>query len=132
MSVNIPNEVIDLLEGPVVVNLATQNQQGWAQVNPVWCHWDGENILVNSAKGRAKDRNMRANSKVTVLATDPKNPFRWIEVRGSVTEITEEGADDLIDDLAELYLNQRPYPFRQPGEVRVIYRIEPQRINTMH
>ena len=71
---------------------------------------------------------MRANANVTVFAMDPKNPYRWLEVRGLVDEITEEGADDHIDDLAELYVNQRPYPFRQEGEVRVIYKILPSRV----
>jgi hypothetical protein len=74
---------------------------------------------------------MRANPNVTVLAVDPENPYRWLEVRGMVDEITEEGADEHIDDLAELYLNQRPYPFRQDGEVRVIYKILPQRVQAI-
>jgi hypothetical protein len=74
---------------------------------------------------------MRANPNVTVFAGDPQNPYRWLEVRGMVDEFTEEGADEHIDDLGELYLNQRPYPFRQDGEVRVIYKILPQRVQAM-
>ena len=71
---------------------------------------------------------MRANPNVTVLAVDPENPFRWLEVRGKVVDISEAGADEHIDELSELYLQQKPYPFREAGEVRVIYRIEPERV----
>jgi PPOX class probable F420-dependent enzyme len=108
--------------------MATHMKDGSIQVNPVWCSFDGSHVLVNSALGRVKDRNLRANPVVTVLAIDPPNPYRWLEVRGTVDEITEEGADEHIDDLAELYLKQRPYPFRQQGEVRVIYKIKPLKV----
>ncbi len=128
MRVNIPDSHMDLLEGPVYVQLATHMPNGFIQVNPVWCSFDGTHVLVNSAKGRVKDKNMRANPKVTIHAGDSKNPYRWLEVRGTVEEITEQGADEHIDDLADLYLNQRPYPFRQEGEIRVIYRIKPVRV----
>jgi len=113
------------------VQLASYMKSGAIQVNPVWCSYDGSHVWVNSAKGRVKDRNMRANPNVTVFAGDPDNPYRWLEMRGMVDEITEEGADEHIDDLADLYLNQRPYPFRQDGEVRVIYKIVPQRVQAI-
>ena len=128
MSTAIPESHRDLLEGPVYVQLASYMSDGSIQVNPVWCSFDGSHILVNSALGRVKDKNLRRNPKVTVLAMDPSNPYRWLEVRGEVEEFIEDGADEHIDDLAELYLNQRPYPFRQDGEVRVIYRIKPDRV----
>jgi PPOX class probable F420-dependent enzyme len=124
----IPDSHRDLLEGPILVQLATHLPNGHIQVNPVWCSYDGRHVLVNSARGRVKDRNMRANPKVTVFAGDPANPMRWLEIRGLVEEITEQGADGHIDDLSELYIGQRPYPYRQPGEVRVIYRIAPVRV----
>ncbi len=128
MATPIPESHKDLLEGPIYVELATHMKDGSIQVNPVWCNYDGEYILINSALGRVKDQNMRRNPKVTILASDPNNPYRWLEVRGEVVEITQDGADNHIDDLAELYLGQRPYPFRAEGEVRVIYKIEPQRV----
>ena len=131
MNESIPDTHLDLLDGPIYVQLASYMKSGAIQVNPVWCSYDGSHIWVNSAKGRVKDRNMRANPNVTVLAGDPKNPYRWLEVRGMVDGITEEGADEHIDDLAELYLNQRPYPFRQDGEVRVIYKIKPERVQAI-
>ena len=128
MSTTIPESHRDLLDGPVYVQLASHMSNGSIQVNPVWCSFDGKHILVNSALGRVKDKNLRRNPQVTVLAMDPANPYRWLEVRGEVEEFAEEGADEHIDDLAELYLNQRPYPFRQEGEVRVIYKIKPERV----
>ena len=128
MSTHIPDSHRELLTGPVYVQLATHMPDGSIQVNPVWCSFDGDRIWINSAKGRVKDINIRANPGVTVFAGDPQNPYRWLEVRGVVDEITEVGADEHIDDLAELYLNQRPYPFRQEGEERVIYKIRPQRV----
>ena len=128
MSTEIPESHRDLLDGPVYVQLASHMSDGSIQVNPVWCSFDGSHVLVNSAVGRVKDKNLRRNPQVTVLAMDPANTYRWLEVRGEVEEFIEEGADEHIDDLAELYLNQRPYPFRQEGEVRVIYRIKPARV----
>jgi PPOX class probable F420-dependent enzyme len=113
-----------------VVNLATVNADGSPQVHPVWVGKDGNDILVNSAKGRAKDRNMRARPIATVLAVDPKNPYRWIEVRGDVVEITHEGADAAIEEFSHRYLG-KAYPFRQPGEERVLYRIRPRVIHSM-
>lgn len=128
MNSDIPETHKDLLTGPVYVQLASHMRSGSIQVHPVWCGYDGNHILVNSAKGRVKDINMRANPNVTVLAVDPENPFRWLEVRGKVVDITEEGADEHIDQLSELYIKQSPYPWREAGEVRVIYRIEPGRV----
>ena len=124
----IPETHADLLTGPVYVQLASHMGNGSIQVHPVWCGYDGTHILINSAKGRAKDKNMRANPNVTVLAVDPENPFRWVEVRGKVVDISEEGADEHIDQLSELYIQQSPYPWRAAGEVRVIYRIKPERV----
>lgn len=128
MSNEIPEAYADLLTGPVYVQLASHMADGSIQVHPVWCGYDGAHVLINSAKGRVKDRNMRANPNVTVLAIDPENPYRWMEVRGKVAEISEAGADEHIDRLSEQYIQQSPYPWREEGEVRVIYRIAPQRV----
>ena len=128
MNSEIPETHKDLLTGPVYVQLASHMRNGSIQAHPVWCGYDGTYILVNSAKGRVKDRNMRANPNVTVLAVDPGNPFRWLEVRGKVVDISEEGADEHIDQLSDLYIQQSPYPWREAGEVRVIYRVAPERV----
>ena len=131
-NVAVPDSHKDLLTGPVVVSLATKMPDGSTQVNPVWCSYDDTGaVWVNSAAGRQKDLNLRSRPEATVLAMDPTNPMRWVEVRGNVDQATEDGADDHIDDLAESYIGQRPYPYRSSGEVRVRYRLRPTRVNTM-
>jgi PPOX class probable F420-dependent enzyme len=88
-------------------------------------------VVVNSAKGRQKDRNLRRDPRVALSLQDPENPYRYLEVRGRVIEITEQGADAHIDALAKKYMGVDRYPYRKPGEVRVIYRIEPERFTSM-
>lgn len=126
----IPDSHRALLDGPIVVSLATQLASGRIQVQPVWCSFDGSHILVNTEKQRAKYRNLHARRPVTVLAVDPANVYHWIEVRGEVVAETVTGADAHIDQLAKLYLGQDKYPFGQPGEIRVMFRIAPRRVVT--
>lgn len=128
----IPDSRKDLLEGPVVVTLVTMMPDGQPQATPVWCKLDGNNILVNTAEGRQKDRNMKANPKVTVLAIDPQNPYRFLEVRGHVSDYTTEGAVDVIDSLAQLYLGRDKYfGDKDPAEiteVRITFTITPDHV----
>ena len=129
----IPEKYIDLLgeNKKAFANLATVMPDGTPQVTPVWVDYDGQHILVNSARGRRKDKNIARNSAVALSIQDPDNPYRYLEVRGRVAEITEEGADEHIDKMAKKYMGKDKYPFRQPGEVRVLYKIEPQRTSQM-
>jgi PPOX class probable F420-dependent enzyme len=92
----------------------------------VWLDYDGQYLIVNSAKGRLKDRNMRRDPRVSLAVVDPANPYRYVEVRGRVADITEKGADAHIDKMAKKYLDKDKYPFAQPGEVRVLYKIVPE------
>ena len=131
MAVNIPEKFRDLLTKKAFANLATIMQDGSPQVSPVWFDFDGAHLRINSAKGRVKDKNMRRNRQIALAIQDPENPYRYLGVRGTVEEITETGADAHIDSLAKKYLGQDRYPYRQPGEVRVIYRIRPDRVSTM-
>ena len=127
----IPEKYRDLFQKRAFANLATIMPNGSPQVSPVWVDYDGKHVIVNSAKGRQKDRNMRRQPHVALTVMDPENPYRYLEVRGRVAEITEKGADAHIDKMAKKYLNQDKYPGRQPGEVRVLYKIEPERTHTM-
>ncbi len=127
----IPEEFMDLFQQPAFANLATLMPDGTPQVTPVWCDFDGKYVLVNTAKGRVKDRNMRRSPRVALSIMDPRNPYRYLEVRGKVVEVTEAGADEHIDRMAKKYLNVERYPYRTPGEVRVLYRIEPERVSSM-
>jgi len=97
-------------------------------VTPVWVDLQDGLVLVNTAKGRQKDRNLRRDPRVGLAISDPDNPYRYLQVRGRVLEVTEQGADAHIDKMAKKYLNKDTYPLRQPGEVRVLYKIQPERV----
>lgn len=127
----IPEGYTDLLRKKGFAHLATLNADGTPQSTPVWIDHDGTHVLVNTAKGRRKERNMRERPAVAISVTDPDNPYRYLEVRGKVVEITEEGGDAHIDKLAARYMNAESYPFRQPGEVRVICKIKPEHTTSM-
>ncbi|TDJ62700.1 MAG: PPOX class F420-dependent oxidoreductase [Proteobacteria bacterium] len=128
MSDVIPDKYKDLLTTKAALaHLGTIMRDGRPQVTPIWFSYDGEHILLNSAKGRVKDRNMRARPKVALSIVDPDNAFRYVQIMGTITEITEDGADAHVDTLAQKYLGKPRYPWRQPGEVRVIYKITPDR-----
>jgi PPOX class probable F420-dependent enzyme len=126
----IPDKFRDLFQKRAFANLATLMPDGRPQVTPVWVDYDGSRILVNTAKGRVKDKNMRRDPRVSVSISDPDNPYRYVEVRGKVSEVTENGADAHIDKMAKKYLDKDKYPFRQPGEVRVIFKITPEKTSS--
>ena len=126
MSIAIPQSHVPLLtEKKAFAHLATLMPDGSPQVTPVWVDFDGSHVLVNSARGRVKDKNMELNRDVALSVQDPENPYRYLGVRGKVVEITEQGADEHIDKLAKKYLGRESYPGRSAGEVRRIYKIEP-------
>jgi len=127
----IPQDFRDLFTKKAFAHLATLMPDGSPQVTPVWCDFDGTHIRFNTAKGRVKDKNMRRAKKVALAIMDPDNPYRYLAVRGTVAEITEQGADAHIDQLAKKYLGKDKYPFRQPGEVRLLYKIRPEKVSTM-
>jgi PPOX class probable F420-dependent enzyme len=131
----IPESHLDLLTGPVVVTLATVMPNGQPQATPVWCDYVDGYIRLNTAAGRRKDKNMSARPQVTVLAIDPQNPYRWLEVRGKIVDRTLEGAVDHIHSLSVLYRGKRYYGESAPAEreyqeTRVIYRLQPEKVNT--
>ena len=131
MPAAIPEKYLDLFQKKAFASLGTLMPDGQPQVTPVWVDFDGKHVVVNSAKGRVKDRNMRRDPRVSMALIDPDNPYRHLQVQGHVVEITEDGADQHIDKMAKKYLGQDKYPFRQPGEVRVLYKIEPDRTVAM-
>jgi PPOX class probable F420-dependent enzyme len=124
----IPGSHRDLFQKRAFGHLATLMPDGSPQVTPVWVDFDGTYVLVNSARGRQKDRNMRARPQVAIEILDPDNAYRYLVVRGRVVEMTEQGADAHIDELAQKYLGVERYPRRQAGEVRVIFKISPDRV----
>ena len=119
----------DLLQDKkAFAHLATNMPDGAPQSTPVWVDYRDGHVLVNTAKGRVKARNMAKGSPVALSISDPDNPYRYVQVRGVVSKVHEEGADAHIDFLAKKYLGQERYPWRRPGEERVIYEIEPQKV----
>lgn len=118
-----------LLKEPAFRQLATLMPDGSPQNTQVWVDTDGEHILINTAQGRQKERNVQRDPRVAVNVVDPTNAWRIAMVRGRVVEITTDGADELIDQLAKKYLNEETYPFRRPEEVRVTLKILPDKIN---
>ena len=129
--VEIPAEFQDLLSKPAFAHLATLMPDGSPQVTPVWVDYDGKDVMINTARGRQKDKNLRRDARVALAISDPQNPYRFLEVRGRVVDITEKGASEHIDKMARKYLGKDKYPFAKPGEVRVLYKIAPEHFHTM-
>jgi len=127
----IPEKFTGLFDKRVFANLATLMPDGRPQVTPVWCEFDGTHILVNSAQGRQKDRNMRRDPRVSLAVMDPENSYRYLEVRGEVVGIKEDTNCAHINKLALKYLDLGEYPYLQPGEVRISYRIQPLHTTSM-
>jgi PPOX class probable F420-dependent enzyme len=120
-----------LVDDKNFAHVATVNPDGSVQVTPVWVELDGAHIVFNSEKKRAKVRNLERDPRVTVCVSDSQNPYRYVEVRGRVVEITEVGASEGIDRLAQKYMGKEKYPFHKPGDVRVVLRIKPERVSSM-
>jgi PPOX class probable F420-dependent enzyme len=112
----------------VLAHVASIGPDGEPNVTPVWVELDGEDILINTALGRAKARNLASDPRVAVSLSDPDNPQSAIAVRGTVVGFTTDGADAVIDRLAKKYLGVDSYPYRREGQIRVNVRIRPDRI----
>jgi PPOX class probable F420-dependent enzyme len=117
-----------LIARPVLASLTTLAADGSPQVTPIWIDRDGDDLLFNTAQGRVKARHMAHDPRVAVSVVDPDDPYNVVALRGTVTDITTEGADEHIDALAKKYLGVDTYPMRQEGEVRIKVRVRPDRI----
>jgi PPOX class probable F420-dependent enzyme len=130
--VEIPSAFMDLMQGKkAFATIATVMRDGSPQVTPVWFDYTNDRIRVNTAKGRVKARTLREGAPVALSIMDPDNPYRYMQIRGKVSRATEDGASAHIDSLAKKYLGRDKYPFAQPGEVRIMYEIEPAAVQTM-
>ncbi|HEY6462793.1 MAG TPA: PPOX class F420-dependent oxidoreductase [Polyangiaceae bacterium] len=131
-STTIPEKFLPVLtQKKAFANLATVMPDGTPQVTPVWFFYENGKFIVNTARGRVKDRNMTKNAAVAISISDPDNPYSHLSFRGKIVRVTEEGADAGIDALAKKYMGVDKYPMRSPGEVRVIYEIEPTSVSAM-
>lgn len=129
----IPEEYHDLFEKRTIAHFATRMPDGTPQVTPVWVDYDvdAEELLVNTARGRQKERNAREDPKVGVSMTDPDDSYRFVSVRGRVVDITEEGAVEHIDALTQRYMGQETYPNHgEESGARVVIRISTDHVST--
>jgi PPOX class probable F420-dependent enzyme len=126
---SVPAEAVYLLEGRHIAHLATINADGSPQVTPVWIDHEGATILINTATGRVKAKNLERDPRVAISIVDAENPYRPLTIRGRVAGISEEGADEHIDRLSKRYIDEDPYPYRRPGEERLLVRIEPEKVS---
>jgi PPOX class probable F420-dependent enzyme len=130
--VAVPEAYLDLVTTKkALAHLATIMPDGSPQVTPIWFDYTGGMIRVNSAKGRVKSRNMTPGAAVALSVCDPDNGYRYVQIRGKVTSVTEQGGDAHIDSLAKKYLGVDAYPYRSPTEVRLIFTIAPSSVQTM-
>ena len=128
----VPEKQADLFtrEKKALAFLALVKKDGTPQVTPLWFHFDGTHIIVNTARGRVKDKIMRKHPNVALAIPDPGNWYRYIQVRGKVVEETEQGAYEMICRLNEKYHGKYEYP-KRPGEVRVTFKILPEHFSSM-
>ena len=135
MSSLIPEAYRDLLDDPIIVAFGTIMPDGHPQITPVWCSYDGTHIIVNATAGRQKHRNILARPNVTIMAYDPKNQFRYIEVRGIVEEITAEGGGESMNQLSLIYTGKpKRYGIEAPPQdvdERLLYKIKPIHVNAV-
>jgi PPOX class probable F420-dependent enzyme len=131
----IPDSHRYLLDGPIIVAFGTMMPDGHPQITPVWCSYDGTHVIVNATAIRQKHRNILANPKVTIMAFDPENQFRFLEVRGVVEEITAEGGGESMNELSLLYTGKpKRYGIEAPPrevDERILYKIKPIRVNAI-
>ncbi len=134
MSQQIPDSHRDLVDGPVLVSIATTMPDGQPQMSVIWCNSDSTHVLINTVRGRQKEKNIERDPRVTLLAFDPDDPYRFIEIRGKVVDVTEEGAVEHIEELARIYTEDPEYygytatADQRYLETRLLCRVQPTRI----
>lgn len=127
----IPENYQDLLAGTTFAHVATIGPNGEPQNNPVWFGWDGRHIKFSQTKTRQKFRNVGKDPRVAMSIIDPENPYRYLEVRGTVDHIEQDPQNDFINAMAKKYMGMEEYPYHQPGDERVVVYVEPQHTTQM-
>lgn len=131
MAQEIDDRARELLRQPNFCMVATVREDGTPHVTPTWVDVDGDLVVLNTAEGRAWPRNLRRDPRVTLTVPDAGNPYSYLSIRGRLVEVTHDGADEHIDRMAQKYLGQETYPYRQPGEQRVIFKIAPEHVQVL-
>jgi PPOX class probable F420-dependent enzyme len=128
MAEKIEGRARELLEEANFAAVATLRKDGTPAVNVTWVDMDNGHVVLNSAEGRQWPERLRRNGRATITVVNHENPYEYVEIQGRLAEEDHEHADDNIDQLAKKYLGKDEYPFRQPGEERVLFRIEPEKV----
>ncbi|KAG2472209.1 MAG: Pyridoxamine 5'-phosphate oxidase-related FMN-binding protein [Nitrosopumilales archaeon] len=124
-------EIAKLFQGKNFVSFSTLMKDGSPHVAPVWVDIDGNTILINTAVGRVKEKNVKRDNRVALSIFDHQNPYDMVAIRGKVIELTTDGADEHIDKLAKKYFGLDKYPYHSPDEKRIIVKIKPEKIYRM-
>ena len=127
----IPESHADLLEQPVLAHVATVGPNGEPQNNPVWFGWDGENLTFSQTTGRQKYRNVQDEPRVALSIVDANNPFRYLEIRGTVERVDPDPDNAFINSMAKKYMGQDVYPWHRPGDERVVLVVKPEHTTQM-
>ena len=128
MSATIEGRSEELLRAKNFCNVSTLREDGSVQAAPAWVDVQDGRPVLNTAEGRTWPRNLQRDPRVTLTVQNMENPYEYVTIRGLVAERTHEGADEHINSLAKKYLDQDEYPYRQPGEQRVIIRVAPEHV----
>jgi len=129
MSSQIEGRSEELLRGKNFCSVSTLRRDGSIHCVPVWVDVTDGRPVLNTAEGRVWPNNLARDPRVTMTVPNMENPYEYVEIRGRVAERTHEGADEHIDELAQKYLGQDTYPYRQPGEVRLMITVEPEHVH---
>ena len=127
----IPETHADILESNALAHIATIGPNGEPQNNPVWFGWDGKNIKFSQTKTRQKYHNIQRNPNIAISIVDPQNPYRYLEIRGTVERIEEDPNLDFINEMAKKYLGEDKYPWHNPKDERVVVYVRPEHTTKM-
>lgn len=127
----IPEKYQDLLTSSALAHVATIGAQGEPQVNPVWFGWDGTHLRFSQTTGRQKYRNVQRDARIALSIVDPKNPYRYLEIRGTVVQIDADPELDFINAMSKKYLGMERYPNHRPGDERVVVVVAPEHTTQM-
>ena len=127
----IPEKYQDLLTSSALAHVATIGPQGEPQVNPVWVGWDGTHLRFSQTTGRQKYRNVQHDARIALSIVDPKNPYRYLEIRGTVVQIDADPELDFINAMSKKYLGMERYPNHRPGDERVVVVVAPEHTTQM-
>ena len=127
----IPASHADLLDKQTFWHIATMGPDDEIQSSPVWGGWDGEHFVFSLTRGRQKYENLVRNPTIALSGIDPENPYRYLEIRGTVVRVDDDSSNEFIDSMAKKYMGVDEYPFHQPGDERVVMVVTPTHTSQM-